>query len=305
MSYQERINDLCKARQVFVITLGLNLAVAVGKLVWGFASGTLSMVADGFHSVLDASSNVIGILGLGIALKPPDAGHPYGHRKFEALAAISISFLMFLAAFQVLSEALHRMTSSELAMPIVSLVSYLIMLVTMAINFLVSRYERQKARELKSTLLLADAKHTLSDIYVSLTVIVALIAIQFKFPLLDIMASLVIVGVIFKAGFGIIMANLGTLVDAAILDPSYVEKLVLEVPGVTSCHKIRSRGMQDQVFLDLHVQVPKHLSIEEAHAISFQVENKLKDAAGSIIDVLVHVEDDAPGSQMTKEIPKG
>lgn len=289
-----RSEQLRQARHVFVLTLGLNLLVAVAKLALGFSTNTLAMIADGFHSLLDASSNVIGIVGLSISLKPPDSGHPYGHRKFEALASICISFFMFLAGFEVLSEAMRRLLSGTPHVPLVGPLSYFVMFATMGINLLVSRYESRKGKEYKSDLLVADSKHTLSDVFVSLTVIGTLLAIQLKFTLLDLLASLAIVVVIFRAGFGIIMTHLGTLVDAAILDPSYVEKLVMEVPGVTGCHKIRSRGMRDQIFIDLHVQVPRHLSIEEAHTLSFKVEEKLKQAAGGVVDVLVHIEDDAP-----------
>ncbi len=293
-AYLERMNDLRKARGVFVVTLLLNLLVTGGKLTWGFMTGTLSMVADGFHSLLDASANVVGIVGLNISLKPPDSDHPYGHRKFEALASIVISGFMFLASFQVLQEAVHRIFSRDAHVPSVTAVSYFIMVGTLLVNLFIARYEKKKSQELASSLLAADSKHTMSDVYSSLTVIASLVGIQMHLDFLDVVASLVIVVVIFRAGFSIILAQLGTLVDEAVLDPVNVEKMVLSVPGVTGCHKIRSRGMDDHIFLDLHVQVPRHLSIEEAHEISFQVEERLRSIGGGIVDVLVHIEDDAP-----------
>jgi len=283
---------LRKARRVFFITLALNLAVAGGKLACGFVTGTLSMVADGFHSLLDATSNVVGIAGLTIALKPPDKGHPYGHRKFEAIGSIIISFFMFFASFEVLREAVERIVDGLQAVPQVGPVSYLVMLATMAINIGVSRYESRQGRELKVSLLVADSKHTLSDVFVSLTVIATLIAIQLHWPALDVVASILIVGFILKAGFDIIMSHLGVLVDAAVVDEEAVRELVLNVPGVTGCHKIRSRGSDDHVFVDLHVQVPAHLSIRDAHAISYRVEDELKSAWGGFVDVLVHVENE-------------
>jgi cation diffusion facilitator family transporter len=283
--------NLRGARTVFWRTLGLNVLVSAGKLICGFTTNTLSMVADGFHSLLDASSNVIGIVGLTISMKPPDEGHPYGHRKFEAIAAIVISFMMFLACFNILSGIFERIALSKPTVPSVGAVSYAVMAVTVLINILVTTYEKRKAAELKSKLLAADAAHTLSDIFVSLGVVVALIAAQFHFYIIDLLASLVIVAFIFKAGFGIIMSNLGTLVDAAVLDPEFIERIVLSVPGVISCHKIRSRGMQDHIFLDLHVQVPGHLTVEEGHQIAFAVESKIKKQADGVIDVVVHIEE--------------
>lgn len=283
--------NLRGARLVFWQTLGLNLLVSAGKLICGFTTNTLSMVADGFHSLLDASSNIIGIVGLTISMKPPDDGHPYGHRKFEAIASIVISFMMFLACFNILSGIFERVALNKPVVPTVGLVSYMVMAVTLVVNIIITTYEKKKAKELNSKLLAADAAHTLSDIFVSTGVVIALVAAQFQIYLVDAIASLFIVGFIFKAGFGIIMSNLGTLVDAAVLDPDYIERIVRSVPGVVSCHKIRSRGMQDHIFLDLHVQVPGHLTVEEGHKIAFAVEAKIKAQAEGVMDVVVHIEE--------------
>ena len=291
---EDRVEELKKARVVFAQTLVLNLIVALSKMIWGFLSGTLSMLADGFHSLLDASSNVVGIIGLSISMKPADQNHPYGHRKFEALAAMGISGLMFLASFQIMTEAVERITGSKQEQPEVTAVSYLIMFGTIAVNMFVSWYERRRARELRSGLLLADSQHTLSDMYSSWAVVASLVAIQMKLLIIDVVASIVIIGFILRAGFMIVISEMGSLVDEAKLDPLEVEQLVLAVPGVRSCHKIRSRGMQDHIFLDLHVQVDKDMTMENAHEISFQVERHIKSKVKGVVDVLVHLEDDNP-----------
>jgi len=283
--------NLRRARTVFWQTLFLNLIVSASKLVCGFQTGILSMVADGFHSLMDASSNIVGILGLTIAIEPADRGHPYGHRKFEALAAIGISFLMFLAGSEVVKEVFNRITSPESATLRVEPISYAIMIASIIISILVSRYERNKAQSLGSNLLAADAQHTMSDVYASLGVIAALLAAQMKISAIDLVASVVIVLAIFKAGYGIITANMGILVDAVAVDESEVESIVCQVEGVISCHKVRSRGMKDHVFLDLHVQVPGHISVEEGHQIAYAVEERLKERLDGVMDVVVHIED--------------
>lgn len=288
---QDKVTRLKEARTVFVQTLGLNLLVSFSKLGIGVSTSTLSMIADGFHSLLDASSNILGIIGLTISSKPADEGHPYGHRKFEALAAIGISFLMFFACFEVISEVVKRIMSQGGA-PETTPVSYLVMVATIIINILVSRYESKKGAELHSRLLEADSKHTLSDVFVSIGVIVSLLAVNFKFYFADVVASLLIVLFIFKAGYEIIQAHLGILVDAAALDPEEVKKLVLKVPGVLDCHKIRSRGLDDHIFIDLHVQVRGHITVEEGHKIAYQVEDLLMKEMGGVEDVMVHIEED-------------
>ena len=288
---QDKVTRLKEARTVFVQTLGLNLLVSFSKLGIGISTSTLSMIADGFHSLLDASSNILGIIGLTISSKPADEGHPYGHRKFEALAAIGISFLMFFACFEVISEVVKRIMSQGGA-PESTPASYLVMVATIIINILVSRYESKKGAELHSSLLEADSKHTLSDVFVSIGVIVSLLAVNFKFYFVDVVASLLIVLVIFKAGYEIIQAHLGILVDAAALEPEEVKKLVLKVPGVLDCHKIRSRGLDDHIFIDLHVQVRGHITVEEGHKIAYQVEDLLMKEIGGVEDVMVHIEED-------------
>ena len=288
---QDKVTRLKEARTVFVQTLGLNLLVSFSKLGIGISTSTLSMIADGFHSLLDASSNILGIIGLTISSKPADEGHPYGHRKFEALAAIGISFLMFFACVEVISDVVKSIMSQGGA-PESTPASYLVMVATIIINILVSRYESKKGAELHSRLLEADSKHTLSDVFVSIGVIVSLLAVNFKFYFVDVVASLLIVLVIFKAGYEIIQAHLGILVDAAALEPEEVKKLVLKVPGVLDCHKIRSRGLDDHIFIDLHVQVRGHITVEEGHKIAYQVEDLLMKEIGGVEDVMVHIEED-------------
>ncbi|MEB3287418.1 MAG: cation diffusion facilitator family transporter [Vampirovibrionales bacterium] len=288
-----------QVRRVFVLTLALNLLVALSKLGWGFFSNSLSMVADGFHSLLDATSNIVGIVGLKIASKPADENHPYGHRKFEALSAMLISFFIFSTCFQILKEAIARLISGgQPEIMHVSWVSYAVMIGTLIINLAVTRYERAKGKELKSPLLLADAEHTQSDVFATLAVIASLLFVQFGYPMMDLVVALVMGVIVFRAGYQIIMLHLGALVDEAVLDPREIERVVLATPGVLSCHRIRTRGSSDQVFTDLHIQVRAEIALKEAHDISHLVENAIKKAFNGVeteqrvVDVLVHVEEE-------------
>jgi cation diffusion facilitator family transporter len=280
------------AQRVFWITLGLNLLVSCAKLGWGYHSNTLSLTADGFHSLLDAVANIVGIVGLSFSGKPADHNHPYGHRKFEAVASMVISFFIFLTCFEIVSEAFARAFSSQHSHPHITSISYVVIVSTLLINLWVTWYERRKAKLLGNDLLLADAQHTLSDCLVSGSVIVSLILVQMGFLWADTVLALVVGLIILKVGFDLILTHFSALTDEAVLDPSEVQKLVLSVPGVLDCHKIRSRGMQNHVFIDLHIQVNSELTIKQAHAISYQVEEKLENSFnGRVSDVLVHVEE--------------
>ena len=195
---------------------------------------------------------------------------------------------MFLACFNILSTVFERLGSHHYILPEVTPISYYVMLGT-SVNLIVSRFERRKGLELKSQLLIADSTHTFSDLLASLTVIASLLAVQLHYPFLDIVASIVIVGFILRAGFEIVTSHIGTLIDAATLNPNEIAALVLDVPGVIGCHKIRSRGMSDHVFIDLHVQVQSQLSIEQAHKIAYSVEERLKNAGLGAVDVPVFI----------------
>ena len=100
-------------RRVLWQVLWLNLLVAAAKLFWGMMTGAISMIADGLHSLMDSSSNVIGLIGTAVADRPPDKGHPYGHRKFEVIAALGIVFVLCLACYEILSCAITRIVAGD------------------------------------------------------------------------------------------------------------------------------------------------------------------------------------------------
>lgn len=291
----EKATRLRQVRNVFMLTLVLNLLVSVSELSWAYYTHTLSLMADGFHSLLDATSNVVGILGLYIAAKPPDPNHPYGHRKFEAMAAMMISFFIFLTFFEVVGLAVGRLTAQSAEMPLIGPGSYLVKLLGLGVNLFVVWYEGRKAREYRNALLLADTKHTMSDILVSSSVLVSMALVQFfGWVWIDVAMAGFISVIILKVGYDVIMSHLGSLVDEAVLDPAGVKSVVMAVPGVRGCHVIRSRGMHDNVFVDLHIQVAGDLTVKAAHQISYDVERALRTHYdGQLADVLVHVEEES------------
>lgn len=276
-------------KRVLWQVLGLNFLVAGAKIAVGSATGSLSMVADGFHSAMDGTSNVIGLVGMTLAERPPDEDHPYGHQKYETFATLAIGLLLLLTTWNILKSAINRFI--EGSSPEVTALSFVVMFVTMGINWAVSRYESKQGERLKSSVLLADSAHTRSDVYVSLSVIGGLVAIKLGWLWVDTAVALIIVIVIGKVGWEIIRRASNTLADSAVVDPAEVEKIALSVDGVKSCHKIRSRGTDLATYLDLHIQVDSHISLAEAHYLSHQVQDRLQEEL-DVTDVVVHVEPD-------------
>jgi len=274
-------------KRVLAGVLVLNVAVACAKLLVGGLIHSISMVADGFHSLTDSASNVVGLIGIAWAAAPPDEDHPYGHWKYETFAALLIGGLLAMTAWEILRSCLARLTGG--GEPEVEPVAFVVMGVTMLVNIVVATYEHRKGIELGSDLLRADAAHTRSDVFVSMAVIASLIAARYGYPELDIVAALVITFMIARAALQILRRSAERLTDVAAAPSARVREVALSVPGVISVHKIRSRSGPAGAHADLHIQVAPDMRLDEAHEIGHRVADRLSEELG-LEDVVTHVE---------------
>ena len=279
---------------VLVRVLFLNIAVAAAKIAFGYTSGAISILSDGFHSLTDAASNVVGLVGIHAAGQPPDEDHPYGHRKYETVAAASLTVFLLLLFIEVLRNAFNHL-SGRIAPQAIGAASFVVMLVTVGVNLFVVRYESRAAERLGSEVLMADATQTRGDVWSSLTVIVALAGARLGWPILDPLAALVVAGFIGWAGYQIATATTRILSDRVVIAESDLEQVVLSVPGVLGCHHIRTRGSSDHVFLDLHVWLPPDMHLLDAHALSHVVKDRLIARYPQIADAIIHIEPPPPG----------
>ncbi|MEZ5335197.1 MAG: cation diffusion facilitator family transporter [Methanolobus sp.] len=273
-----------KIRKVMYYVLFLNLAVAFAKILYGFYTDVLSMQSDGFHSLFDGVSNIVGLIGIYIAAKPPDKEHPYGHRKFETLASIVIAIILAVVAFEIVHSAFERFGSST--NPEVTIISFAVMIGTMCVNYAVTTYEHKVGTELNSEVLLADSAHTRSDIYVSLSVIVGLVAIHLGYPVIDPIVAILIAVVILHAGAEIIYHSVSILADESQIDVDEIASVVRNIEGVIDCHRIRTRGPPGNVFVDLHVEVDPEMTTYKSHTISHIVQYRIRENFEGIEDVL-------------------
>jgi cation diffusion facilitator family transporter len=269
--------------------LVLNVVAALAKIGLGYSSGAISILSDGFHSLTDAASNVVGLIGVKAAERPPDEDHPYGHRKYETVAAAAVTVFLLLVMIEVLRNAFNHLTGRA-APHAISVASFAVMVATVAVNLVVIAYESREARRLGSEVLLADATQTRGDAWTSLTVLAALIGARLGMPILDPLAALVVAGFIGYAGFQIAQATTGILSDRIVIDDADLQRVVMAVSGVLGCHRIRTRGSSDHVFLDLHVWLPADMRLSEAHAISHLVKDRLMTRYPQIADAVIHIE---------------
>lgn len=276
-------------RRVLWIILLLNLGVAAAKYAWGTISGSASMQADGIHSVFDSAGNVVGLVGISLAARPADAGHPYGHAKFETYASLVIGVLLLLAAFEVGSSAAAKLAAGSYTAE-VGPMSFAVMAGTLAVNLGVTVYERRFAKRLKSEVLAADANHTLSDALVSVGVIAGLAAVALGFPMADPIMALVVTAAILATAYDVFKHALATLSDRARIPEGDLRAAALAVPGVRGVHRIRTRGTEGEVYADLHVLVDPSMTVADAHRLADEVEADIKERFANVIEVLVHIE---------------
>lgn len=268
--------------------LFLNLAVAAAKIALGLLTGSVSVLSDGLHSLTDGASNVVAMVGVRVAQQPPDADHPYGHRKFETMASVGILLFLLLVLVQILWAAVDRLQSPDA--PDVDTIAFIVMGATLAVNVAVVAYERREGRRLSSEVLLADAHHTQSDLLTSATVIVALIGVRLGYPLLDPVAALIVAGFIAYACWEIFHDTTRILADQIVIAADDLRAVVMTVPGVMGCHHIRSRGSIDHVFVDLHVWMDAAMRLDDAHRVSHVVKDRIMARFPQVKDAVIHLE---------------
>jgi cation diffusion facilitator family transporter len=292
------INDhRIQVRKVLLLTLWLNLAVMGLKLGVGLWTHSLSLLADALHSFTDSANNVLGLVTSQLADPSPDREHPYGHQKYEAVGALGIAAFLGIACFEILQGAVERLLKGSQTIQITATVLWILLLV-LGINIFVAFYERSVGKRLSSQILIADAYHTMSDIWVTLLVILALIGVWLGYEWIDLVLAFPVALLVFWSGWTVLNANLPWLIDEMAIAPEAIHQVVMQVPGVVNCHHIASRGLPGrQVFIEMHLVVAAD-DVETAHHITEAVEAQLEDHYHPV-RASIHIE---PPAYLSNEI---
>lgn len=282
------LDNRVKVRKVLIITLLLNIFVMLLKVVVGKLTGSLSLLADALHSVTDSANNILGLIANRFSSPHPDHEHPYGHLKYEAVSALGISAFLGIACFEILQGAIERIFKGGEPVKISSPQLWILLLV-LGVNIFVAFYERYVGKQVGSAILIADAQHTMSDIWVTIAVIGGLIGVWLGYQWLDIVLAFPVALLVFWSGWTVLKENLPWLVDEMAIAPEVIHAIAMSVPGVLNCHDIASRGVVGrQVFIEMHLVVDAP-DVETAHRITEEVEMRLEERF-SPVRVLIHVE---------------
>jgi cation diffusion facilitator family transporter len=278
-----------KIKQVLWVILFANLAVAALKIIIGTLIESTSMAADGFHSLTDGSSNIVGLVGISLASKPVDEDHPYGHKKFETLSGLFIASMLFFIGGKIIFDAISRFITP--ITPQITSESLVALIITLGINIFVSTYEYKQGKKLNSYILISDSMHTRSDIYVSIGVLITLICVKLGLPgTIDPIASLVVSGFVLYAAYEIFISATGILVDKAVLDTEKIKEIALGFQEVKDVHKVRSRGSQNDIQIDMHIMTKPDMSVEQSHALIHDIEKKMQKELNKNIQLIIHLE---------------
>jgi cation diffusion facilitator family transporter len=275
-------------RRVLWRLLVANLAVVVAKALAGWWAGSLAVLSDAVHSLTDAANNLVGIWLIRAAAKPPDREHPYGHAKLEPIGAFVVSAVMGVVAYEIGREAVLRLWAGATVSLALTPLTFAVMLGTLAVNLLVVWYERRAGHQLGSPFLLADAQHTLSDVYVTVGVLVGLVGMWFGWTWLDPVVSLAVVAAVGWGAYHVLVTAINELMDTAAVEDERLIALARQHPDVVEVRHVRSRGRGAYGFAELTL-VFRHDDLRRAHATSDLLETQIRQMYG-LAHITIHLE---------------
>lgn len=277
-----------QVRRVLLWLLIANLVVVVAKAIVGWLAGSLSVLSDAAHSLTDAANNVVGIWLIRFAAKPPDPRHPYGHGKVEQLGAFGITAMMLLTAYEIGRESVIRLWHGETAKVEVSTLTLAVMVGTFLVNIAVVLYERHKGKQLNSVFLIADAQHTLSDVFVTLGVLGGLVVVKLGYAWMDAAVAVLVVGAIVWGAFEVVKHAVIELMDTASIDVERLAATAREFSDVREVNDVRTRGQGAYGFVEMTITVC-HNDLARAHAVSERIEDRIR-AAFKLQNITIHIE---------------
>ncbi len=280
-------------KKVLIITLVLNLIVSAIKIIAGEYYGYLSLTSSGLDSLFDGSSNVLALFAASIAYQPADAGHNYGHTKYENIGSIVLAIVLMFSSYQIGSN-IYKHFGAQAIHKDFNIIPILAILLSMGVSKFVSWYEHKKGTELNSPILHADAEHTHGDFILSGGVLIAICASFYQVYWVDTVVGLLICGYLFFIAIKIIRQNLPSLVDSS---PEIKESLLREVRNqiseVKGIHNFRARGDHHILYVDFHILLDETLSLKRAHILGHQAEDIIREQLSNyaeVIDITVHTE---------------
>ncbi len=278
------------ATRVSVVSVVANTILAAFKLLAGLLAHSGAMVSDAVHSASDVFSSIIVIIGVRLSARRPDDSHPYGHERFECVAAAVLSMVLLVMGAFIGRDAISHLTAGTLPTP-PGVLALAAAVISILVKELMYRYTAHHARAIDSTALMGEAWHHRSDALSSVGALVGIAGARLGYPRLDAVASLVICLFILKAAYDIFMDAMDKMVDHA-CDPRLEQELrvcVEQHHGVQGIDLLQTRVFGNRVYVDVEIAVDGSLTIIDGHAIAEGVHDAIEERFPMVKHIMVHV----------------
>lgn len=282
-----------KEKTIFVVSLVnaiTNSLLAVIKILIGYIGHSQALVADGVHSLSDVVSDLLVFFTAYASTRDPDQEHPYGHQRIETIGTMIIAVVLLAVAFSIGYEAVLRLLAKTHEKPTHSVI--VIAILSIILNEGLFYYNLKQGKKINSTLLISNAWHKRSDVFVSIIVVLSVIGAISGIAWLDAIGALVITVLILKVAIEMLWQSGQELIDRAV-DPKTlveIEQTINNVPGVRSIHQLRTRLHGHSIFIDLHIIVDPFISVSEGHHVGDEVHLALLKGIKNMRDVVVHID---------------
>ena len=258
--------------QVALSSIAASAGLTIAKAVVGFATGSLGILSEAGHSLIDLGATVMTYAAVRVSGTPPDEEHHYGHEKFEAVSALAETALLFLLSGIVIWEAIKRLIAHGTPEVEATVWAFAVVIASIVVDAARSRVLSRVAKATKSEALEADALHFTSDIASSAAVLIGLIGVHLGAPWADSVAALVVAVLVCVAGWRLGKRTINTLTDVA---PEGAAKTITaiaaSVPGVVAVGQVRARKASDKIFVEVTVAVSRLLPLDRVATIKDMV----------------------------------
>lgn len=277
---------------VSYITIIWNIILSAFKLFAGIFAASSAMISDAVHSASDVFSTIIVIIGVRISSRASDKEHPYGHERFECVAAVLLSFILFFTGLGIGWSGLRKIADADASSLSVPGVLALIAAVTsIVIKELMYWYTRHFAKQIDSSALMADAWHHRSDALSSIGSFVGILGARLGFPVLDPIASVVICIFILKASIDIFRNSIDKMTDHACDDETVeqIRELIVTQEGVLGIDQLKTRIFGDKIYVDVEICADGQKTLNETHQIAQATHDEIEAAFPKVKHCMVHV----------------
>ena len=283
----ERANT---ARNTTLVSVVVNIILSILQIVVGYFARSQALIADGIHSLSDLFADFVVLIANHHSQKDADDDHPYGHQRFETAASLMLGIILMLVAVGMLWSSVSKLMSPD-DIPDVSIFAFFVALFTLLSKEGLFRYMLKAAKAVKSSMLVANAWHARSDAASSLVVAVGIMGNILGYPILDPIAALIVALMIGRMGWNFGTESLHDLMDRTVDDDEIkaIRDTLERTPGVQGAHDIRARKMGDMIIVDAHIEVNRHLTVEQGHDISTAARNAVMQRH-RVLDLLAHVD---------------